>query len=754
MKKSFSNTIYGVDIETSTADIDSENKCAFMYSFCFGNLNLDNGEYNDLLLGRTYEDLDNYLDYLNNLAIKQDTSFIVYIHNFSYEFSFFINNLKFFKKYNEIGGKNHLFLEKNKPLYVTCDHLQFRCSYLLLDKSISAIGKQIGLEKLDYNYNQLRTPLTELEDKEIAYNFRDVEIMLKGVESLYRTNVYIQSANDLPNTKTGIMRFNCERNPEVNVKREYVSSKGDKKKGSTLKLNKFLCNLEKASSLDQLKLWETIFQGGLVYSNPKYIGTVLKKVGSFDFASDYPFQMLTRLFPSQFVPYNGDKKKKLLKLMQGVTEKNLIAIKPLRSMFNATITIREVKAKYDFEPIGTAKVQELDEPLRNTFNCLIINGKIKEIKPKIRMNITCIDMITLYLFYDLKIESVEYLEIATRYRYTNEYKLNAILYNAKAKIEYKKYDSLVSSMNEYHIYTEDEITNNIYRDLVNKEQDYYSQLEVSHSLYQAVKSDLNALYGDNAQHLLHVRISYDTKAKEWICENDTYEDYMKGQYKTSYIYGLYVPQYARASILYIAYNFIKEGLPIMYIDTDSIKTIDCPLAHQIVEEFNKLQYDSLGPYKWTRFGQLEHEYTADKFSSLGTKSYIKLEDGKVKATISGLPHASKIYAELLDYYEGNFEEMIAETYHYGVKIAPEVTTKLASVYKHDTYDIDIDGYVDTVTSGVVLVPCEVTMRDFTSKTWYTYAHIICDLYNRDMDMFCKKTQIIKNNKGKLEVRYG
>lgn len=755
-RKDFSNTIYGLDIETTTIELNDK-KGSFMYSFCVGCLNIDNNIYKNLYLGRTYKDLDNYLINLNEIALEEDKNYIIYIHNFSYEFSFFSNNSEFFKKYNSNDIKSSLFLKANKPLYVRCGNLEFRCSYLLLDKSIRGIGKDIGLEKLDFNYTKIRTPLTRLEDKEIEYNYRDVEIMLKGVYKLYSLNEYIKSANQIPYTKTGIMRFNCEQNPKVNVTNEYTNKYGEKKKGKCMRLNKYLCGLEKAKTKEQLLFWETLFQGGLVYSNAKYIGDVLYNLASFDFASDYPFQMLTRYFPSEFEEYKGNNKIMLEKCLRNVTEKNLVYNKPLRTMFNAIVVLNNIKAKFEFTPIGTSKIEEI-EPLRNMLNCKIINGKIHEINTQVKMYVTCIDMITLKLFYDFDLLEVEYLEVAKRYRKSNQFKINSILYMAKQKIEFKVYNELVENMNTYHIYTEKEIQDDHFRNMINNESNYFNQLSAAKKMYLDVKSDLNALYGDNAQHLLHERFYYDDIEREWKSELETFEEYQNAQHKTSYIYGLYVPQYARASILYIAYKFITNGLNVYYIDTDSIKTDDTPLAHKLVKEFNKLQMLNLNGYEWTKFGHLEHEYTAIKFASLGTKSYIKLEYDKeknpvVKATISGLPKATELYNKLFEYYEKNFDELIECCYHYGTLFDKSLANKLASKYDFFDFDIDIDGYIDTVCSGVVLEPVDVTMRDFTSKTWYSYARLICMMYDKNFDIFCRKTIIKLDTKGVLKIEH-
>ena len=146
------------------------------------------------------------------------------------------------------------------------------------------------------------------------------------------------------------------------------------------------------------------------------------------------------------------------------------------------------------------------------------------------------------------------------------------------------------------------------------------------------------------------------------------------------------------------------------------------------------------------------------FASLVTKSYIKLEydndkNPVVKATISGLPKATELYNKLFEYYEKNFDELIECCYHYGTVFDKSVANKLASKYDFFDFDIDIDGYIDTVCSGVVLEPVDVTMRDFTSKTWYSYARLICMMYDKNFDIFCRKTIIKLDTKGELNIEH-
>lgn len=757
MSKAYDNIIYGVDIETSTihytvdsvvyynngsyydmktkdvvniTDTDIIKSISFMYSYCIGCIDFVSGQYINYSKGRAYEDLDKDLYEIS----KNHENVLCYVHNFSYEYSFFSNNLEFFRESSTaIDEKNYLFLESNKPLFVKANNIEFRCSYLLLNKSIKKLGVNIGLEKLDYDYEILRTPKTEMSDDEWEYNYRDVEIMLKSVVSLCRQNQYISAVRDIPYTKTGIMRFNCEKNPDIN-KEVYI---GGRKKNA-LRQNKWYAHKEKAKDKEQLDFWESLFQGGLVYSNPKFIGNVLHDIASFDFSSDYPYQMLYRIYPSEFIPYVGDKVKKLNQCMYKANYTNFIRRKLIKNMFNAIIVIDNIKAIYDFEPLGTSKI--IDGNLLNGVNCKIINGKVLECNTKIKLVCTCIDYLMLKEFYTFDLIDVEYLEIARSYHTSNEYKTNAVLYNGIKKSEYKKYVSMIESYDRCN-FTNDEIPDDYFRQSVNAEKDYYSRLTLASNIYQAVKSDLNALYGDNAQHLLREHILYNGNTKEWLKVQADFEtEYSKKQQKTSYIYGLYVPAYARASILYIAKLFLLNKLDVMYIDTDSIKTSDSTTADEIVNNYNNHVKDFMCKYNLD-FGTLEKERVLSHFASLGAKSYIYMASDKIHATISGLPNATKIYKELLDKYDGDFESMIDVCYNYGTEFSESITNKLASVYNFITQNITIDDYKDTVVSGAVLKPVRVTMRDFNCKTWYMYAKIISKVYHKQINSYVKRTII-------------
>lgn len=771
-KPTYNNLIYGLDIETSTIyynnntayylnneytytniltgekkDLkgnDIDKSFSYMISWCISILDTNSGEYMNLKSGKSYDDLDIYLFYLNENV--EDLT-LMYVHNLAYEYSFFINNLEFFKTCESDEERSKLYLSANKPLYVRCDNLEFRCSYQLLNKSIASLGKELGLPKLDYTYNTHRSVTDDITTEELLYNFRDVEIMLKAIYNVFTLNQFMDNIGQMPFTKTGLMRFNCEHNPEINTKDEYTTKKGSKRASNALNFNTYLMSKEKASDIEQLRFWESIFMGGLVYSNPKYCGSVLHDVDSFDLSSDYPFQMLYRIYPSNFVPYNGDCLSRLQKLTRNIRIEDFIAQKPFQTYWNGIITLSHLKAKYDFQPIGTSKIVNYDNVV-NGVNACIINGKILHINTTITMKVSCVDFAILKMFYDFELLDCAYLEIAKTHNKTTKYKVNAILYNGKKKSEYKKYMELLEKYDK--IFAEDEIPDDYFRTTVNEIPDYYKRLDIGKRIYQNVKTDLNALYGDNAQHLLREHIFYDKNERLYKESEASFDEYTDRNLKTSYIYGLYVPAYARLTICYFAYKAIQMGLDVAYIDTDSIKLKSSKEFVNLVDSYNKFILSFMDNYDLD-FGTLEYEGTYNYFTSLGSKSYIFLKNDKIHATISGLPHATIIYKELLDIFDGDFESMISTCYNFGTVFDVTCHNKLASKYIYKTFDESLSGYHEPLVSGVTLHPTSVTMRDFHSKTWYKYALLISKTYGIKLDNIILKTTIFRKN-NKLQIK--
>ena len=746
MKKNkiiYSEILYCLDIETSTTTVE-KNDISFMYSFCISRLNFYNGQYEEYTKGRTYADLTNELEKLSKLA--GENTIIMYIHNISYEWSFFLNNVKFFDNMNFSqkpkfeNENNFLFLSSNKPLFIRNKHIELRCSSLLVGGlSVHLMGNAINLQKLDYEYEKMRTPLTPMSREEWEYNMRDTEIVLKYIyEKIIKLNELIETPTELPYTRTGLTRFNMRKNKQINQDYFYTNKKGKKVKTNLYSLWLLDCKRNKAISKKQIHFWNDIlFDGAIVYSSPFYTSKVLENIDSFDYCSDYPFQMDCRFYPFDFKEIENRKMYELIHLSKDLSINDLIKPRIANTYFNAIISIKNVTPKFKFYPLSVAKILNIKD-FRNDYNIRYINGKLIEVSETIQFPCTIIKYIMLKEFYNFELVSVDYLETTDKVEKTHPYLQNTINFLAKNKSKIKKQVELIEDIGHFKIYTKTQITDETTRTIINLCKTYTEQVNTINDIYLLSKGDLNAQYGNNAQHLIRKIYLYSKNEKEYFDYLDDNE-YFENNQKTSYIYGLYIPQYAQASILYIAYQFCKNDIPILYIDTDSIKTFVSEIARKIVEKYNqKIKDLGCQTTNLYGFGLLENEFTASKFCSLGSKTYLYIKQGtnKIKATISGLPNASKIYNEIYEQFNYNFEKLVRLSYHYGIIFDTKICTKLTSSYKYIECDIDIDGYKEHLISGVVLKKTECAMKDFISNsTWYAYKNILVKYFNIPLSNF-------------------
>ena len=140
MKKKYSNRLYAFDIETTT----TPNGVVAHYLSNFINVDFQffKTDKSTILkhvsepyFCRTAEDINNYLINLNNKALKDDEIYIIYVHHLAYEFDFLIKNITFVR--DNFTNENSLFLKPRIPLFIRLQNIEFRCSYRLLNQSIS-----------------------------------------------------------------------------------------------------------------------------------------------------------------------------------------------------------------------------------------------------------------------------------------------------------------------------------------------------------------------------------------------------------------------------------------------------------------------------------------------------------------------------------------------------------------------------------------------------------------------------------------
>lgn len=270
-KIEYYNLPAGFDIEVTSfyqGECLSENKRALMYIWQFGIERY-------VTCGRTWEEFISFIKVLKiAMGLSANLRLIVYVHNLPYEFQFLRKRLKW---------ENVFILDERKPVYArTKDGIEFRCSLKLAGgKSLANVARDLTKYKVQkmegyLDYNQLRTPLTPLTEKEIKYCEYDIRVILSYIQEKIEQDGDITK---IPLTNTGYVRQYCR-------KECYSRWKSYRKIMDNLTIE--------PSEYSQLK---RAFQGGFTHANANYVNHILEKVGSHDFGSSYPAVMVTEKFP-------------------------------------------------------------------------------------------------------------------------------------------------------------------------------------------------------------------------------------------------------------------------------------------------------------------------------------------------------------------------------------------------------------------------------------------------------------------------
>lgn len=233
------------------------------------------------LYGRKPSDISKCLFQLHRSMKGDKTN--VFVHNLAYDWVFIRKFLfdDFGKPISQLNTKPHY------PINISFSNgLCFRDSLIIAQRSLDKWGKDLKAEHAKaigkWDYNKLRTQSTDLSTDELLYIEHDV---LCGVECInILMNTLKKNISSFPFTATGIPR-------------EQVRKRGEKNNAH----DKFL---RIAPSFETQQKLEKIYHGGYTHGNRHFINRTMYNVQAFDFASSYPFVMLSEKYPmTKFVPY-------------------------------------------------------------------------------------------------------------------------------------------------------------------------------------------------------------------------------------------------------------------------------------------------------------------------------------------------------------------------------------------------------------------------------------------------------------------
>ena len=565
---------------------------------------------------------------------------VVYFHNFAYDHVFlrkFAFDLYGLPSY-QLNTKPYypIMIEYNNGLI-------FKDSLILAQRSLERWADDLNVEHKKavglWNYETLRDQDTPLSQSELEYIEHDT---LAGVECLNKTLIALnKNISNLPLTATGIPR-------------EQVRRLGGHKAHEIF--------LKIAPDYDQyLKLIE-IYHGGFTHGNRHFVNTLIDwdTITARDFASSYPFVMLSERYPCEnFTPCKNK------------TVDEILAMKDTHAfMFKfVAINIRLKSDRYPMPALQHSKTLK-------TINPIIDNGRI-----------LASNYVSIYLNeQDLSV-------IASMYDWDR-----AICTECEKALK----DYLPRWFTDY-VY-------DCYRDKC-------ALKGGDPVLYSISKSRVNSLYGLTVQKSLQDDIievydvgNYEIKPKE--NPRESYDRYVnKRSSILPYFYGVWVTSYAFVNI----HRLIECcDLP-LYVDTDSCYGLRW--NEDKVKAYNdsckqKLLANGYGAVEingrefWLGVAEIDGVYSEFKF--MGAKRYAcrDKETGKLKITVAGVPKSLGALC-----LENDINKFSPGFIFSGLK-----TNKRSHIYINKE-KIEIDERGNEVGDSISLIPCDYELDSIDVYDW-------------------------------------
>lgn len=598
-----------LDIETTKTGNNPAVDFAFIYLWAFAI-----GDF--VMYGRTPEDLAECIRIVKGeLRLALDFRLVVFVHFLKYEFHFL-------KRYLQIEAPGFIARSAHEPLRVNaCDCLEFRDSYAYTEQPLYLMGREIGIPKIpDYNYDEIRTPQTELRQDELQYQENDVRILTAYFER--EANFY-----------GGISRIPITATQRV---KRVISSELDRF-SEKIRWRVYGQQLDPRKDEDALtlKLLHIAFFGGFNFCNRLQAEKTIKSAYGADIDTSYGAQCLFHRFPrSRFKP--------LATMPGGIVPPSMLEdLKNGAGQFRGkalliTCEFTDLKARVPelaFLPIYCKNYfyRTLDRKKSMKTKHLSDCGNV----------VTCLTDVDFrlvmkwYTYKDLRIHSI----LASRYEPLPEYVQQAIIDMIAQK---KATKAELKEVAKFRRITEEE-----------------------NAEYHRIKSMVSRIYGVFVQDPLRMDYTFDESSgtvKQAGIHGMLDDMEMKKKRFTPVLYqwGVWVASWARFEILQILERLaaiggterggIRWNRKVLYCDTDCVKWFDLGAeAFEIINAYNDKKAAQLEAYckrrelspEWLRgLGCLDMEHYTH-FKALGLKQYaeIKLIDGRPEFDyhVAGMP---------------------------------------------------------------------------------------------------------------------
>ena len=537
---------------------------------------------------------------------------------------------------------NFFAREERHPLAApTKDGFDFREALSISGGSLAQLAKDYTTtQKLkgDLDYKIMRSWKTPLTDTEKDYCINDVAILAEWSSFIF--SKYIYPDKKIPLTKTGLLRSEV-RNELKNIL-GYQGTKDYKQ----LVQNAF-------PDCETYQYWfRWLFRGGYVHANITNTGYVIKNAIGEDETSAYPAWMNFGYYPGTPFIARYD----LENFSQYLKEKCCII----------TVKFTNIQRKTSISYESKHKCLELTD-------ALIDNGRVAA-AGEMKVVLTELDWQIYTKLY--RWESAEIICL-----WTSE------------KIRLPKF-----------------ILNVLNRHYLNKAKMKKAGLSGTPE-YAIEKSGVNAGYGLLVTRMELSSVKYSNNLENWeIKENDLDFEAEKAKQILLPQWGIWVTAHARWALFQPGFKIIDElGADyIIYNDTDSYKCRKHPKVLEIFEEYNKwiakkIQAAGLTDPAFDDLGMFDLESpNITRIKTLGAKRYLTEEDGKIKATVAGMPKSAIL----------NFDkDPFAAFDILGMELKADVSEKNTIHYEDNATEwIAPDGVKMTERSSATIFEIAFTMK--------------------------------------------
>ena len=268
----WSNVIIMADTETSKKkDCEENHVCAFTISIrAFGMNIVTLYGHDPVSMCKCFKKIRNHLE---------GDHVIIYFHNLPYDYVFLRKFL--FTKFGH--PEKQLNIKPHYPLFINFENgLQFRDSLILAQRSLEKWAKDLQVEHQKavglWDYDRIRNQSEDFTKEELEYIEHDTLAGVECIDTLMKA--LGKKLWSMPYTATGIPREEVRKRGKKNAAKQLFD--------------------QIALTYEQYCKMEQVFHGGFTHANRHLIDELIEgMIQCYDFASSYPFVLLSRKYPME-----------------------------------------------------------------------------------------------------------------------------------------------------------------------------------------------------------------------------------------------------------------------------------------------------------------------------------------------------------------------------------------------------------------------------------------------------------------------